>query len=216
MANTGCSSSLRSSQFLFSSSLVPETGPSGPILTFRSAVPVLRRAFQVRDRYLILPCIARNLASGIIDDPSPDKADGSGHEVRYRHSDRIGRRSVGKRAGKRARRRQSTAALHRARGSFGRAAVCADRQLAGQSDPRDHARERKHLHHDVAANGCRGKARRRGAARRFECGAIPPIQAICTWCPDSNIRIPSNVTDVRIHPYMNNLYFRGLSNLAFQ
>ena len=137
MANTGCSSSLRSSQFLFSSSLANAIGPD------------YGRAFQVRDRYLILPCIARNLSGGIIDDPSPYKVSGNDHEVCYCHSDRIGRRRVGKRAGKRARRRQSAAALHRASRSFGRAAICADRQLAGQSDPRDHAEERKPLHHDV-------------------------------------------------------------------
>lgn len=31
--------------------------------------------------------------------------------------------------------------------------------------------------------GCRGKVRRRDAARRFDCGAIPPIRTICTWFP---------------------------------
>jgi hypothetical protein len=130
---------------------------------------IFRCAFQSVIGYLILSGIARNLASGIIDDPSPDKASGNGHEVRYCHSDRIGRRSVGKRAGKRPRRRQSAAALHRASGSFGRAAICADRQLAGQSDPRDHAAERKHLHHDVA---------RPDAVARSAAAARPSVSSV--------------------------------------
>ena len=122
--------------------------------SYRSGHPqpdlILPSASQIRDRYLILPCMACNLANGISDDPSPDKASGNGHEIGYCSSDRIGRRNAGKCAGKRARLRQSIPTLHRASRSFRGAAVCADRQLAHQGDAPNHAAKRRPLYHDVA------------------------------------------------------------------